>query len=186
MALTPHSVLRAASQKWDLEVRGVLCVVCAHLGVSPGLCSEAGAGPPRTCCGVHMGCTHVLSTPSQSRHLCWELRRQPSPGLRARGSAGLTRPQLGPLPLRPCSEIRPNWPSNLGRNPRHCRARTPSPRGRGGQEEVVQSLRLSDGSDTGKPGPGASMLGQNQSSTTFLQREFDQVTKSSEPQFSRL
>ena len=30
------------------------------------------------------------------------------------------------------------------------------------------------------------MLGQNQSSTTFLQLEFGQVTKSSEPQFSRL
>ena len=55
-----------------------------------------------------------------------------------------------------------------------------------GPKQVVQTLRLSRGSDTGKRGPAASLLGQNQTSTTFLQREFGRVTKPSEPQFSRL
>lgn len=36
--------------------------------------------------------------------------------------------------------------------------------------------------DTGKRGPRVSLLGQNQSSTTFLQQEFGRVTKTSEPQ----
>lgn len=55
-----------------------------------------------------------------------------------------------------------------------------------GRKEVVQNLQLSHGSDTGKHGPGASLLGQHQSSTTFLQWEFGRVTKTSEPQLSRL
>lgn len=196
-SLGTRPALRASGSFPEMGFRGQGCAlrrVCACLGVSPGLCAEAGAGP-RTPAVVRTQPARMFSPPaSESPPLLGAEKTTPrvaqacgwpSPGLRARGSAASPGPSWARSPARPGQKPSPTGPATWGET--HVTAGPDiKPTWTRGQEEVAQSLRLSHGSDTGKRGPGASLLGQNQSSTTFLQREFAQVTKTSEPQFSRL
>lgn len=193
-SLGTHPALRASGSfpAVGVRVRGMLCVVCVCLGVSSGLHSEAGAGPRTPAGGTHVGCEHLLSTPSLSRRLCWERRRQPpgspTPAAGPPLDSGLGGLQASPGPswARPGQKHGPAGPATWGET-RSLQGQDIRPAWRVGvQEGVVWSPRLSRGSDTGKRGPRVSLLGQNQSSTTFLQQEFGRVTKTSEPQFSRL
>ena len=109
LALSPCAARQAAPSSGS-PGQGCALRVCASLCLRA--CAEAAAGPPHTCRGrAHV--VRALSTPSQSRHLGWELRRPPlvSPapaaeppldsgleGVQASPIPTLTRPQLGPLP----------------------------------------------------------------------------------------
>ena len=184
-----------------LQVRGVPCV-CVQACVSEPVLRlrRSPAHLPWAC--TRGACTfHPESEPPPRLGAEKAPLVSPAPAADPPLDSGLEGVQASPVPTL----TGPSWVLSPALDPLGNQGQKPSPTGpvtgekpvslqvqdlrptwTWGQKQVVQNLRLSRGSDTGKRGPTASLLGQNQSSTTFLRREFGRVTETSEPQFSHL